>query len=207
MHRLFPAVLACAVLALPTAAAQAVAPEGVGQAIRHVLNIPHTERQGASVSNQGTDFELTSIGHRTYAFVGSYYDGIDVIDVTDPADAKKVGGYDCGVGQGDVQIFRRDGRVLLSYAQDDGYTQYSNSQCVKDAKELGFNPSADFGGTYIIDVTHPAKPSLVTFYSIDAGSNPIPVASGLGSHNTTVHPSGNYIYNSNADLMTDFLPS
>src|SRR4051812_30801700 len=106
MHRLFPAVVACVLLALPATSGAAVVPEGVGQAITHVLNIPHTERQGGTVSNQGTDFELTSItppgadAPRTYAFVGSYYDGIDVIDVTDPAHATKVGGYDCGVGQG-----------------------------------------------------------------------------------------------------------
>ena len=210
MHRFFSAALASALLVVP-ATARAADTDGVGEAVRHVLNIPHTERQNASVSNQGTDLELASITPpgsdtaHTYAFVGSYYDGLDVIDVTDPEHATQVAGYDCGVGQGDVQVFRRDDRVLVSYAQDDGYTQYSGSDCVQEAKAMGFDPSSDDGGTYIIDVTDPARPFLVTFYAIGAGTNAL--GAGLGSHNTTVHPSGKYIYNSNADLMTDLLPS
>lgn len=61
------------------------------------------------------------------------------------------------------------------------------------------------GGTYIIDVTDPRAPTLVTFLSIGKGTNAL--GFGLGSHNTTVDPGGKYIYNSNADLMTDATPS
>jgi hypothetical protein len=208
MHRLAFLAAAC-LLALP-ASASAVEAEGVGEAIRHIVNVPHSELHNPAVSQQATDFELASIvppgtdTARTYAFAGSYYDGLDIIDVTEPEHPVKVASYDCGVGQGDVQVFRRDGRVLLAYAQDDGYTQYP-SECTEQAQDLGFSPSANDGGTYIVDVTDPSAPFLVTFLAIDAGTNALGM--GLGSHNTTIHPSGRYLYNSNADLMTDITPS
>jgi hypothetical protein len=197
----FAAVLA--LLVLP-ASASAVETEGVGEAVRHVLNVPHTEQQDASQTQQATDVELADIGGRTYAFAGSYYDGLDIIDVTDPERAELVASYDCGIGQGDVQVFRRDGRVLVAYAQDDGYAQHA-STCTEEAEALGTPPDGNLGGTYIIDVTDPAAPALVSFIAIDAGTNALGM--GLGSHNTTVHPSGLYLYNSNADLITDVTPS
>ncbi|MFL5844560.1 MAG: LVIVD repeat-containing protein [Solirubrobacteraceae bacterium] len=202
MHRL--ALAAAAVLLVLPAPSFAVEKTGVGEAIRHLQNIPHTEQANPAQTQQATDFELAAIDGRTYAFAGSYYDGLDIIDVTDPEHATKVASYDCGVGQGDVQVFRRDGRVLVAYAQDDGYDQFA-SDCVDEAKALGFDPSAQYGGTYIVDVTDPLAPHLVTFLAIDAGTNALGM--GLGSHNTTVHPSGRYIYNSNADLITDLTPS
>jgi hypothetical protein len=204
------AFLAAACLLAVPASASAVETVGVGEAVRHVLNVPHTEQRNPAQTQQATDFELATITPpgsaepRTFAFAGSYYDGLDVIDVTDPAHAAKVASYDCGIGQGDVQVFRRDGRVLIAYAQDDGYSQY-RSDCIDQAEDLGFHPTADFGGTYIVDVTDPYAPTLVTFLAIDAGTNALGM--GLGSHNTTVHPSGRYIYNSNADLMTDITPT
>lgn len=194
---------ALAVLALP-ATASAVDTEGIGENVRHVLNVPHTEQQNASQTQQATDFELATIDGRTYAFAGSYYDGLDVVDVTDPEHAEVVASYDCGVGQGDVQVFRRDGRVYVAYAQDDGYSQF-DSTCTREAAALGTTPTEADGGTYIVDVTDPLHPSLVSFVAIDAGSNAL--GGGLGSHNTTIHPSGRYLYNSNADLITDLLPS
>jgi hypothetical protein len=208
MHRVV-LLAALSLLALP-ASAPAVEQFGMGEAVRHVLNVPHTEQRNPAQTQQATDFELATITPpgseeaRTFAFAGSYYDGLDVIDVTDPAHATTVASYDCGIGQGDVQIFRRDGRVLLAYAQDDGYSQYT-SRCIEEAQDLGFNPSSDYGGTYILDVTNPYEPRLVTFVAIDEGGNAL--GFGLGSHNTTVHPSGRYIYNSNADLMTDVTPT
>ena len=135
---------------------------------------------------------------KTFAFAGSYYHGVDVIDITDPEDAQKVAAYDCGIGQGDVQVFRRDGRWFLAYAQDDGYTMYE-STCTREATALGFQPTEADGGTYIIEVTDPYKPKLVSFISMGE--------TGLGSHNVTVHPGGRYLYNSNADLITSPLPA
>jgi hypothetical protein len=138
---------------------------------------------------------------KTFAFAGSYYDGIDVVDVTDPADARRVTHYDCGVGQGDVQVFQRDGRWFVVYAQDDGYDMFE-STCTQEAAALGFKPTEADGGAYIVEVTNPYKPRLVSFVSMPAGT-----LGGAGSHNITVHPSGKYFYNSNADLITSALPA
>lgn len=138
---------------------------------------------------------------RTFAFAGSYYDGIDIIDVTDPEKAEKVAWYDCGIGQGDVQILRRDGRVYVVYAQDDGYAQYSESRCVVEAEKAGFKPSKATGGSYIVDVTNPYKPEFVSYFAAAQGEQ------GAGSHNVTVHPSGRYLYNSNADLVVNTAPA
>ena len=46
-------------------------------------------------------------------------------------------------------------------------------------------------GTFIADVTDPLHPKTVSFVEVPQGS-----------HNQTVHPSGNYLYNSNSDLIT-----
>ncbi len=207
------AVTAAALLPAASAAA------GEGQNVTHVKNIPHTERRDASQTNQATDFEIATLTvdrpgladvkpnkpgvQRRFAFAGSYYDGIDVIDVSEPGNETKVAGYDCGVGQGDVQIFNRGGRRYLAYAQDDGYSQHE-SDCVTQANALGFHPTSDNGGTYILDVTDPYAIDLVSFVEIK-GSNAL-TDPGWGSHNTTIHPSGLYLYNSNADLMTSALP-
>ncbi len=259
--RALPAAIA--VLLLLPATALAVEEQGTGANVRHVKNVPHTEKWNKT-HQQGTDLEIATLTiapdpvvaaapkkakprkakprkrtrakrrcrtvrshgrrvrrctrkrargrksdadpstpgiQRTFAFAGSYYDGIDVVDVTDPVNAEKVANYDCGVGQGDVQILRRDGRVYVVYAQDDGYTQHSDSVCVKEAKVLGFNPVSGDGGSYIIDFTDPYHPHLVSFVAIAQGD------SGWGSHNTTLHPSGRYLYNSNADLITNLLPA
>jgi hypothetical protein len=199
------ALALAAALIATLAPAQAARAEGAN--VTHVQNIPHTERRAANQTNQATDFELATYNvggvERRYAFAGSYYDGIDVIDVTTPGQETKVAGYDCGVGQGDVQLFERDGRRYLAYAQDDGYTQY-DSDCVKQAKALGFNHNSDNGGTYILDVTDPTAIRLVSF--VEIGGTDTLTDPGWGSHNTTIHPSGRYLYNSNADLMTSAFP-
>jgi hypothetical protein len=152
------------------------------------------------VPNQGTDLELAKIAGRTYALAGSYYDGLHVIDVTSPAHPVLTKTYDCGVGQGDVQVFQRKdlgGRWFVTYTQDSGYPWYENSTCVREVQRLGFDPGSTKGyGTYIIEVTDPAHPRAVSFVSV-----------AQGSHNQTVHPSGRYLYNSNADLMTSPLPA
>jgi hypothetical protein len=137
---------------------------------------------------------------KTFAFAGSYGDGLHVMDVTNPEDVTRVATWDCGISQGDVQAFKRDdldGRLFVVFTHDDGYDFHSDSQCAKDLTALGFKPE-DVGGagTYIAEVTDPYAPKTVSF---------IPIAQG--SHNQTIHPSGRYLYNSNSDLITSPLPA
>jgi hypothetical protein len=226
--------LALAVLA-PTAAA--VEETGRGEAIEHIRNIAYPNLNAPDEVNAGTDIEFAKIGvpsaggttsrgrrwwkqvqvqQRTFAFAGSYGDGLQIIDVTDPENSKLVSTWDCGVSQGDVQVFQRKdlgGRWFVTYTHDDGYEFQLDSQCADDLRAMGIDPTAVpppedpdgqlfvpesyFGaGTYIADVTDPYHPKTVSF---------VPVS--RGSHNQTVHPSGRYLYNSNSDLITSVQPS
>jgi hypothetical protein len=132
---------------------------------------------------------------RTFAFFGSYNNGLHIVDVSDPAATTLVNSYDCGLAQGDVQVFTRPdypGRTFVAFAADDGYALQTDSACVVEADKLGYKASEAAGkGTFIIDVTDPVRPFTVSF-----------VAFERGSHNQTVHPSGKYLYNSNSDLVT-----
>ncbi len=218
----------------PTAAAQ-VEETGRGEAIEHVKNIAYPNLNAEEEVNAGTDIEFADIQvpvttstkkggkkrapttqARTFAFAGSYGDGLQIVDITDPANSKLVSTWDCGVSQGDVQVFQREdlgGRWFVTYTHDDGYTFHLESQCAKDLAAMGIDvtavpppddpdgqlwtPESFYGaGTYIADVTDPYNPKTVSF---------VPVS--RGSHNQTVHPSGRYLYNSNSDLITSVQPS
>jgi hypothetical protein len=156
----------------------------------HVANVRWEDgpraSDGRTIDAQGgTDVEFATIDGRDYAIAGSYRNGLQIIDVTDPQAPVLVTTYECRILQGDTQTFTRtdeDGTVrhYVTYTADSGYNQQP-SRCFGDA---GANPGV---GTVIIDVTDPAAPRAVTWVAI-AG----------GSHNQTVHPSGDYLYNSNS---------
>jgi hypothetical protein len=184
-----------------TAAAQEEPPGAHSPNMTYVKNIPYEARNG-DIPNFGTDQEFTRIGGKNYGLFGSYRNGMHIVDVSNPENAKVVGIYDCGITQGDVQIFRqRDerGKVFATYTSDtygDG-----TSQCYLDAERLGFDAideEAQEGrnGTFIVDVTKPKSPQTVSFVPVEQGS-----------HNETVHPSGNWLYNSNSDLITSTSPA
>ncbi len=183
-------------LALP-ASAFAAAATGRGANIKPVKNIPYGE------TSPGTDLEFHSYDidgvKKKFAFVGTYAAGLRVMDVTRPAQAHEVAVWDCGVSQGDPEIFTRpdlDNRVFVAYTHDTGYTFRENSTCDDEARALGLNVPSNGYGTFIADITDPYHPRTVSF---------APFAQG--SHNVTVHPSGRYLYNSNSDLITSPLPA
>ena len=51
-------------------------------------------------------------------------------------------------------------------------------------------------GTFIVELTNPLAPKTVSFVGVEQGT-----------HNHTIHPSGNYLYNSNSDLITSIQPA
>jgi hypothetical protein len=180
-----------------------------------VTGLDYVDRYGTGV-NQGTDIEFAGIWHRgkvrDYALAGTYDNGLQIIDITDPENPDLAGHYDCGISQGDVQVFNRGRRTLATYTMDAGYDLQEESTCVREAKALGlFEPTTahpldvdPFGaidpgwaygrpgiGTYIVDITNPTEPVTVSFVGVPKGS-----------HNQTVHPSGDYLYNSNSQLYT-----
>ena len=166
----------------------------------HVKNLPYQARNGTT-PNFGTDIEFARIGGREYALAGSYRNGLQVVDITKPADARIVSVYDCGVTQGDVQVFRQPdlpGRTFATFTSDtygDG-----TSPCYQEAAALGFDARKENGsgknGTFILELTDPGSPKTVSFVEFPQGS-----------HNMTVHPSGEWLYNSNSDLITSTSPA
>lgn len=165
--------------------------------IRPVANFAYESLHGGA-GNGGTDSEFATIDGRTYAFMGSYYTGLFIFDVTNAPDITQVGHYDCGIAQGDVQLFQRDGRQYVVFTRDDGYSIVSESACAVWAQEHAAEAFAASGGygSWIADVTDPTDPKTVSF-----------VPFSKGSHNITVHPSGKWLYNSNSDLITSVVGS
>ncbi|CAN5544801.1 hypothetical protein BH20ACT23_BH20ACT23_08900 [soil metagenome] len=195
---LLACILALVPLPITTAGAQ-VAEEGEHSPnMRHVANIAYEARNGGT-PNYGTDIEFATLKGRKYALGGSYRNGMQIVDITNPERAQITAVYDCGVTQGDIQVFKRKdmpGRTFVTYTSDtfgDG-----TSTCYREAAALGFDVKKANGsgknGTFIADVTNPLKPKTVSFVEV-----------AKGSHNQTVHPNGRYLYNSNSDLITSVL--
>ena len=187
-------------LGAPSALAQSATAGEHSDNMEFVGNLPYELKNGGT-SSHGTDIEFARIGGRQYALAGSYNNGMQIVDITSPRDSRIVSVYDCGITQGDIQVFRqadKPGRIFASYASDtfgDG-----TSTCYQEAAALGFETMKSNGqgrnGTFIADITDPLNPTTVSFVEVTQGS-----------HNQTIHPSGNYLYNSNSDLITSFQPA
>ncbi len=202
-RRLLVLSLAALVPVVP-AATSASAQEGTHSAnMSHVANLPYPSIPGrTAITNGGTDIEFVTMTlggerrsvTREFALAGSYDNGLQIVDITDPEDARIVARYDCAIRQGDVQVFTRGLRTLVTYTQDDPYSgraqHDTSSQCYREATELGmFGPGVNPAGTFIVDISKPGSPRTVSFLS-----------EPRGSHNQTVAPGGLYLYNSNSDL-------
>jgi hypothetical protein len=199
-------ILALAGLLPALPASPAVAQEGTHSPnMAHVANLPYPSIPGRNaIVNGGTDIEFVTMTFggsrhpvtREFALAGSYDNGLQIVDITDPENATIVARYDCAIRQGDVQVFKRGNRTLVTYTQDDPYNgrpQHDlSSQCYQEAAALGlFGPGVNPAGTFIVDISRPAEPRTVSFLS-----------EPRGSHNQTVAPGGRYLYNSNSDLGT-----
>jgi hypothetical protein len=197
-RRLLRALSVLTALLLP--AAPAAAADQHSPNMRLVKTFSYEARNGGT-PNYGTDLDFFRQGRRQYALAGSYRNGMQIFDVTKPEETQRVGIYDCGVTQGDPFVFRQadePGRVFATYTSDtfgDG-----TSTCYQEAAALGFDVRKSDGtgrnGTFIVELTDPRNPRTVAFVEV-----------GQGSHNQTVHPSGNFLYNSNADLITSVQPA
>jgi hypothetical protein len=128
-------LVAAMVLALTPAGATAQDQHSRNMSL--VKNLPYEARNG-DVPNYGTDIEFARIAGRRYALAGSYRNGLQIVDITNPRSSEIVAVYDCGVTQGDVQVFRqadKPGRVFAGYTSDtygDG-----TSTCYREAQALG----------------------------------------------------------------------
>jgi hypothetical protein len=137
------------------AATLAVAPApqpltGSGENMRIVANVPMIGNRDAPAAS---DIELAG----DYAYVGSYGEGIVIVDIADPTNPKRVGVFDCPGGQNDVQL-SPDARYAVMAI---------------DTKDNGCHPGKE--GSVVLDVSDKTKPRELAF---------IPIA--VGSHNNTL---------------------
>jgi hypothetical protein len=163
MRRLPALCLALSLLALAAPPAFGQAAEGDHSPnMDFVGNLPYELRNGGT-SSFGTDIEFADIAGRRYALAGSYRNGMQIVDITDPESARIAAVYDCGVTQGDIQVFQqadKPGRTFVAYASDtfgDG-----TSTCYREAAALGFATTKADGtglnGTFIAEITDPPTP-------------------------------------------------
>ena len=197
MRFLAVGIVAVLVAALP---ASAFAADVRSPNMTLIKTLGYQARNG-DFPNFGTDIEFADIAGRKYALAGSYNNGLQIVDITVPKSSKIAAVYDCGVTQGDVQVFRqpsKPGRVFAGYTSDT--TGDGTSTCYREAAALGFDVRKDDGegknGTFIVELTNPTAPKTVSFVEVEQGS-----------HNHSIHPNGNYLYNSNSDLITSFQPA
>jgi hypothetical protein len=180
-----------------------VAEAGTGQAMSWVANVQYVPPAPGStepVTQYGSDIEFLKVGGREYALAGTTEYGMHIVDITKPTAPVKVATFDCPIYQGDIQVWRKNKRVYASYTADSKFgAAGAASQCGRDLAPtfatLGI-AAADAIGTVIVDLTDPRAPKTVSYLHIPAGS-----------HNMTIHPSGNYLYNSNSDLITSTTPT
>ena len=175
---------------LPTnSRAATVAESGTGEEMSFVANLQYND---SGEAQNGSDVEFVKVGKKEYALAGTLRGGMQIVDITDPENPSVAAVYDCAVSQGDIQVWKNDGRVLASYTADGTFgTAGAASRCGRD---LGLRPDAS--GTVIVDLTSPTSPQTVSYLHVPRGS-----------HNMTIHPSGEYLYNSNSDLITSTSPA
>src|SRR5215216_1107853 len=121
-----------------TAASLGAPPEphpltGEGQNLELVANVPiDPGTQGVAAS----DLEL----HGNHAFVGSYGEGLVIVDISDPRNPRRAGKFSCPGGQNDVQL-SPDGRYAAMAVET------VNNKCHKGDE-----------GTVILDVSDKTAP-------------------------------------------------
>src|SRR3954454_13559194 len=139
----------------PGLRATAIAPEpqpmtGEGENMKLVANVPMV---GDESSPAASDIELAG----DYAFVGSYGEGMVVVDISDPTHPARAGKCDCPGGQNDIQL-SPDARYAVMAI---------------DTKSNDCHPNQE--GSVVLDIADPAHPKEIAF---------IPIA--VGSHNDTL---------------------
>ena len=119
---------------------------GTGENMRLVANVP---LEGDEVDPAASDIELAG----DYAFVGSYGEGMVVIDISDPTHPKRAGKFDCPGGQNDIQL-SPDARYAVMAID-------TKSNTCHDGQE----------GSVVLDISDPANPRELSFIPIQVGSH------------------------------------
>lgn len=134
----------------------------------------------------GTDLELTTLrvpdGGDGFTDIdvsvnGTYENGVQLVDVTDPTTPTLLSMYDCDVYQGDVQVFTRpdmqtaDGRArtFMTYGVD--YSAETDSDCYGDLPQGAPHTFGASVGALIIEITDPTAPRTVGFIKAPGGTH------------------------------------
>ncbi|HEV2812002.1 MAG TPA: hypothetical protein VGW10_02020 [Solirubrobacteraceae bacterium] len=131
---------------------------GTGSNIRIVANVP-LDGKGA---NAASDIELAG----DHAYVGSYGEGMVIINITNPRAPQRVGAFPCRGGQNDVQL------------QPGSNPQYATLAIESPSNEC--HPNNE--GFVLIDISDKANPREVAFVGQTAEEGGIED----GAHNTTM---------------------
>jgi hypothetical protein len=100
---------------------------------------------------------------RDFALAGSFDNGLQIVDVTEPTGPATVAVYDCVIRQGDVQVFARGGRTNVTYTPDDPYVADTTSTCYREVGAIGlFGHGVNPAGTFVADITDPYDPTSVS---------------------------------------------
>jgi hypothetical protein len=150
-----PAAAPAASWTAPGLRANAIAPAeqpmtGTGENMQLVANVPMV---GDEESPAASDIELAG----NYAYVGSYGEGMVVVDITDPSHPARAGKFDCPGGQNDIQLSPDAHYAVMAI----------------DTKSNTCHPNQE--GSVVLDISDPAHPTEIAF---------IPIA--VGSHNDTL---------------------
>lgn len=160
--------------------------------VTHVKNLAYP----AKGAQTGTDIEFLKLGAKEYAIAGTTSNGMQIVDITTPTAPVLVATYPCPINQGDVQVFRQGSRVLATFTEDSGFTAAERAAAGVRCDVTLPLTNGTFKGTILVDLTDPLNPRGLSAVEISTGS-----------HNMTVHPSGNFLYNSNSELVTDTTPT
>jgi hypothetical protein len=146
----------------------------------HVANVPTPPELSSGPSlNLNTDLAFWG----NLAFAGNY-NGFRIIDISDPTHPKELTVVKCRASQGDLSVWRHEGRLLLFQSIDRPVTTDDCAEAV-DTPIVTIDPgpppvqrfAPGFEGIRIFDVTDPASPAHIAS-----------AATACGSHTHTIVP-------------------
>jgi hypothetical protein len=150
-----------------------------GAVPRSAKNIAHLANVCGFV---GTDVEFQSRtandGVHDYAFLGTMGGGLRILDITDPAHPHSAGAYTDAGWQNDVQV--RGDLAVVGFDPVAGVNP-STSVCLQSKGATG--------GVDIVRLAYDPATANFTTSLVDCVS----ASPGGGAHNSTLHPSGNWL--------------
>ena len=180
-------------------ASLAIAPAAVAQThqhsanMRHVANLAYAADNGGT-PNFGTDIEFATLAGREYALAGSYKNGLQIIDITRPGErADRPRSTTAASRRATSRSSARTtspGRTFVGLHL--GHLRRRHVDVLPRGRRRSASTSSRRRHRHATARSSPTSPTRCTPTTVSFVEVP------QGSHNQTVHPSGNYLYNSNS---------